>query len=94
MVSVFGGLFLWIAMRRRQNADKAPLIGDTLVGMTGEVWIAIEPFTPGSVRIEGELWRASSKEPLPAGTPVRVIRQDGITVVVKKIENVKSTIQK
>ena len=94
MVSVFGGLFIWLTVVRRRTDVKAPLIGDTLVGMTGEVWIAIEPFSPGSVRIEGELWRASSKEMIPAGTLVRVIRQDGITVTVKKIENIKSTIQK
>jgi membrane protein implicated in regulation of membrane protease activity len=55
--------------------------------MTGTVWIAIEPYTPGSVKIEGELWRADSKEMIPAGTLVRVIRQNGITVTVKKIAN-------
>jgi membrane protein implicated in regulation of membrane protease activity len=57
--------------------------------MTGVVWIAIEPFVGGSVKIEGELWRARSKELLPAGTLVRVIRQDGVTLTVKKIENTK-----
>jgi membrane protein implicated in regulation of membrane protease activity len=74
-----------------RTVSKTPLIGDTLVGMIGEVWIEIEPFSSGSVKIEGELWRARSKEALPAGTLVRVIRQDGITVTVKKVENIKST---
>ena len=94
MVSVFGGLFIWLIIARRRTADRAPLIGETLVGMTGVVWIAIEPFAGGSVRIEGELWRACSAEVIPAGTLVRVIRQDGITVTVRKIENIKSSIQK
>jgi membrane protein implicated in regulation of membrane protease activity len=97
LVSTFGGLFVWLSVAQRrtaQMAGKAPLIGDTLVGLTGEVWVAIEPSSPGSVRIEGELWRARSKETLPAGTLVRVIRQDGITMTVKKIENTKSIIQK
>ncbi len=94
IMSVFGGLLIWFIIERKRTADRAPLIGETLVGMTGEVWVAIEPFAPGSVRIEGELWRARSKEILPAGTLVRVIRQDGIMVTVKKIENVKSTLQK
>jgi membrane protein implicated in regulation of membrane protease activity len=62
--------------------------------MTGEVWIAIEPFSIGSVRIEGELWQARSKEMLQAGALVRVIRQNGITLTVKKIENMKSSIEK
>jgi membrane-bound ClpP family serine protease len=87
MVSVFGGLFVWLMIQRRRNPDNRPLIGETLVGMTGTVWIAIEPYTPGSVKIEGELWRADSKEMIPAGTLVRVIRQNGITVTVKKIAN-------
>jgi membrane protein implicated in regulation of membrane protease activity len=67
---------------------------ETLVGMTGEVWIAIEPFSIGSVRIEGEIWQARSKENLPAHALVRVIRQEGPTLTVKKIENIKPPIQK
>lgn len=94
MVSVFGGLLIWLVIERRRTAGRAPLIGDTLVGMTGQVWIAIEPFSIGSVRIEGEIWQARSKEILPAGTLVRVIRQEGITLTVSKIENLKSSIGK
>lgn len=94
MVSVFGGLLIWLIIERRRTAGRAPLIGDTLVGMTGEVWIAIEPYSIGSVRIEGEIWQARSKETLPAGTLVRVIRHEGITVTVKRIKNLESTIQK
>jgi membrane-bound serine protease (ClpP class) len=89
MVSIFGGLFIWLIIQRAQTAGKSQLIGETLVGMTGEVWIAIEPFSIGSVRIDGELWQARSKEILQAGTLVRVIRQNGITLTVKKIENTK-----
>ena len=91
MVSVFGGLFIWILVERRRTTDKALLIGDTLVGMTGEVFVAIEPFSLGSVRIEGEIWQARSKEMLPAGTLVRVIRQEGVTLTVKKVENIPSS---
>jgi membrane-bound ClpP family serine protease len=84
MVSVFGGLFIWLMIRRAQTASKSQLIGETLVGMTGEVWIGIEPFSIGSVRIEGVLWQARSKEILPAGTLIRVIRQDGFVLTVKE----------
>jgi membrane protein implicated in regulation of membrane protease activity len=94
MVSVLGGLLIWMIVERKRTGDRAALIGETLVGMTGKVWIAIEPFTPGSVRIEGELWQARSKENIPAGTLVRVIQQEGVTLTVKKIENLKSPFQK
>jgi membrane-bound ClpP family serine protease len=86
MISIFGGLFIWLTVQRRQNAVKAPFIEDTLVGMTGEVWIAIEPYSAGSVRIEGELWQARSKTPIRAGSTVRVIRQDGFVLTVKETE--------
>ena len=94
MVSVFGGLFIWLAVERKRTVDKAPVIGDTLIGMTGEVFVGIEPFSLGSVRIEGDIWQARSKETLPAGTLVRVIRQHGGTLTVKKIENIKSSMEK
>ncbi len=90
MVSVFGSLFVWFLVAHRrtvQAAGKAQLIGETLVGMTGQVWVAIEPSAPGSVKIEGDVWRARSKEIIPAGTLVRVIAQRGITVTVQKVEN-------
>jgi membrane-bound ClpP family serine protease len=93
MASVFGSLLVWflVAYKRTvQTAGKAPLIGETLVGMTGEVWVEIEPSAPGSVKIEGELWRADSKEIIPAGTLVRVIAQRGITLTVQKVENLAS----
>ena len=64
MVSVFGGLFVWFLVVHRQTvqtAGKATFIGETLVGMTGQVWVAIEPSAPGSVKIEGDVWRARSK---------------------------------
>jgi membrane-bound ClpP family serine protease len=94
MLSVFGGLFVWLIIQRTQKTGKSQLIGETLVGMTGEVWIGIEPFSIGSVRVDGELWHARSKEMLPAGTLVRVIRQHGSTLTVKKVENIKSSIEK
>lgn len=94
IVSIFGGLFIWYIIERAQKAGTPQRIVDTQVGMTGEVWVAIEPFSIGSVRIDGELWQARSKESLRAGTLVRVIRQEGSMLTVRKIENIKSSIEK
>ena len=48
------GFHLWrsvhLAHYSAQPQGKSQLIGETLVGMTGEVWIALEPFSIGSVR--------------------------------------------
>jgi len=86
IASMFGSTYIWLTVQRQRTARRGVLIGDTLVGLTGEVWVAIEPFSNGSVRIEGVLWRARSKENIPAGSTVRVIREDGITVTVMKVE--------
>ena len=86
ITSMFGSTYIWLTVQRQRTARRGVLIGDTLVGLTGEVWVAIEPFSNGSVRIEGVLWRARSKENIPAGSTVRVIREDGITVTVMKVE--------
>jgi membrane-bound serine protease (ClpP class) len=94
MISIFGGLFIWIYFYRSQTAGRPQVIGETLVGLTGKIWTAVEPFSIGSVMIEGEIWQARSKEILPAGTTVRVIRQDGVTLTVRKIETIKSSMKK
>jgi len=86
IASMFGSTYIWLTVQRQRTARRGVLIGDSLVGLTGEVWVAIEPFSNGSVRIEGELWRARSEENIPAGSTVRVIREDGITVTVMKVE--------
>ncbi|MEW6403970.1 MAG: NfeD family protein, partial [Chloroflexota bacterium] len=69
LVSTFGSFFLWLTIQRRP-ALRGKYIGETVVGMTGEVWIAIEPFSTGAVRIEGDIWRARSQESIGAGTTV------------------------
>jgi membrane-bound ClpP family serine protease len=59
---------------------------DSVVGLIGEVRTDIEPYTAGSVLVEGELWQARSKKPIPAGTMVRVLRRDGFWLTVKEVE--------
>ena len=62
---------------------------DSVVGLIGETRSEIEAHSAGSVLIEGELWQARSKEPIHAGSTVRVIRQDGFVLTVKEIERLK-----
>ena len=89
-VSTSCGVWIWLTLQRRRTEQGAYRGSnqDSLVGMIGEVWIEIEPFSTGSVRIDGEIWRARSQEPIMAGSRVRVVRQDGITLTVKKVENI------
>jgi membrane-bound serine protease (ClpP class) len=52
----------------------------------GEVVTPIAgPDGPGMVRVRGELWRARGSGPMAAGTRVRVVRVDGLTVRVEPL---------
>jgi membrane-bound ClpP family serine protease len=55
-------------------------------GTHAEVRRPLEP--TGSVYAAGEEWTARSADdrPLERGTPVRVVRQDGLTLVVEPVE--------
>jgi membrane-bound serine protease (ClpP class) len=86
--SVFGTLCIWIVMGGIGKAQSALASDDpdSLVGMIGEVRTDIEPYSTGSVMVEGELWRARSKEFIPAGRVVRVLRQDAYLLTVKETQ--------
>jgi membrane-bound ClpP family serine protease len=52
-------------------------------GTIGEVRRPLEPL--GSIYARGEEWsaRTDDERPLPRGTPIHVVRTDGLTVVVE-----------
>jgi membrane-bound serine protease (ClpP class) len=90
VVSVFCGTFIWIGTGRLRSAEGVRLSNDpdSVVGLIGEVRADIESHSAGSVLVDGELWQARSKNPLPAGAVVRVLRQDGFWLTVKEVENI------
>jgi membrane protein implicated in regulation of membrane protease activity len=45
---------------------------------------AIEPGTPGRVRVRGEIWRAISNVRLEPGEHVRITNVEGLTLTVRK----------
>lgn len=58
----------------------------SIVGLIGEAQTDIEAHSASPVLAEGEIWQARSKKN-PAGRIVRVLRQDGFWLTVKKVEN-------
>src|SRR5258706_13385285 len=87
IVSGFCAAFIWIGVRLELNLND-PRIGndrDSLVGMIGEAYSEIHEF--GSVRADGQIWQAHSENIIPAGSTVRILRQDGFVLTVKKVEN-------
>jgi membrane protein implicated in regulation of membrane protease activity len=73
-----GELFLW--NRTVQQRRKAVGV-QTLIGKTAEVRVACRPV--GQVFVEGELWAAECTDGADAGTRVRVLRVNGLTLVVE-----------
>jgi membrane-bound serine protease (ClpP class) len=68
----FGGITVFLVrMAMRARHLKQRLGFDALIGKPAS---AMEPLTPqGHVLVDGEIWRATADQALPAGTPLRVI---------------------
>jgi membrane-bound serine protease (ClpP class) len=86
IVSIFCAEFIWISVRLeiKRNNPRAGHDPDSLIGLTGEAYTDVHEF--GSVRAVGEIWQANSEEFIPAGSTVRIVRQIGLILTVKKVE--------
>jgi membrane-bound serine protease (ClpP class) len=67
------------AQRRRPVTGAAGMIGEAARALT-----AIDPEHGGRVLTHGEIWQATSTEPIAVGTRLRVAHVDGLTLVVRK----------
>lgn len=74
---------IFFLVRLAVSAQRERTVTGT-AGMIGEVGRAVSAVTPdgGQVLVHGELWRARSTVPLPAGSRVRVERLTGLTLDV------------
>jgi membrane protein implicated in regulation of membrane protease activity len=74
----------------RRIAPTHPPMSTTADGLTGEVGVLIAPVRPdslqGKVRIRSEVWSARADHPIPAGTHVRIVSGEGVSVRVEAIE--------
>jgi membrane-bound serine protease (ClpP class) len=77
LVVEVGEVFLWIKFLRRYRVTTGA------EGMVGE---RAEVIGPGRVRIRGEIWNARGREEAVPGATVRVVRVDGLTLVVEAEE--------
>lgn len=83
----FVALITIAAIRSRREGTTAGTIGAELAGILfAEVRRPLTPF--GSVYAGGEEWTARTEDnrPLQRGTPVRIVRQEGLTLVVEPAE--------
>jgi membrane protein implicated in regulation of membrane protease activity len=76
-VWVVKDLLLFPVMRRFYQPQPA---AQRIVGQTGTTITAVSP--SGLVRVGGELWQARADEQIAAGTPIRVLDIEGLTLLV------------
>jgi membrane-bound serine protease (ClpP class) len=96
--AVFMALAVWTVVRTRRRLPALALRpfgagGSSIViaGTNGEVRLPLTPV--GSVFAAGEEWSARSADglSLERGTPVRVVREEGLTLVVESVDPSGST---
>jgi inner membrane protein len=79
--------YRWVAPTHRP-------LSTTSGGLVGDEAIVVAPVVPntlkGKVRIRSEIWSARSTVPIPAGTRVRVVHGEGVSVSVEPIEPPKA----
>jgi membrane-bound serine protease (ClpP class) len=64
---------------------QAPVMGPAaMIGEPGEALTAIAPDRAGQVATHGEIWNATSGDPIPRGARVRVTAVERLTLVVRR----------
>ena len=91
VAAVITFLFFVLFVQRVWQARHRPVAtgSEALLGASGEVREAIAP--EGLVFVRGALWRATTDgDPIPSGTPVRVVARKGLQLQVAKREDVSA----
>lgn len=69
---------VYLSSRRKSVTGEEGMIGKSGVAKT-------DIFNQGRVFVHGEYWNASSGRPIPAGSPVRVVKVEGLRVEVEQL---------
>jgi len=86
IVSIMATLLLWFVGRKSIEVMKQKPVQDlkNLIGMIGEARTDIH--NDGSVYVNGEDWSARSQKEISAGTYVKVVKRDGLVLIVEPTE--------
>jgi membrane-bound ClpP family serine protease len=89
---IYGRILLLVFIRVRDNRKtRLSDHSDSLIGLVGTAKSNIDKYEPGMVELDDEVWVACSKYPIAAGSRVRIIRFDGMYLIVEKLNNVSGT---
>ena len=83
-VATLAAIILFVV--QRALSAQAHRVTTGAQGLLGEIGVASTDLTPeGKVFIHGELWNATSSRPIQQGEKVRVIRVEGLQLLVEKL---------
>lgn len=81
--AAFGGFFLFALYKVSEVRKRKPAIG-AIIGEEGEAIDPISPQVRGYVRHRGEMWLATSNEPIDPGERVVIEAKDGPVLTVRR----------
>ncbi|CAG0964275.1 hypothetical protein ANAEL_00811 [Anaerolineales bacterium] len=86
VVTIFCSYFILVVTEAKLKArgSHRGINPDSYIGLVGKAITDIDDV--GLVEIEGETCSARSDQPIPVGSPVRVLKYEGRMLVVKKVE--------
>lgn len=88
-VFVIIGILLMLTTRKsleKKLVQKEKTNLDRIIGMKGVVTKKIDELQVGEVKVDGKYWSATSKEALPIGEVVRILKINGVKVEVERWE--------
>jgi membrane-bound serine protease (ClpP class) len=91
VMAAWAAFSIWLFIFTTLTLKKQVTIGlPSMVGTVGKVASRLSP--EGQVRIKGELWGAKSAEgDIEVGDKVAVIKEDGLKLFVRRVDDAKST---
>ena len=82
-MTAFAVIFLFLGQLAMKAQRQPAMTGSaTMLSAIGRALTDIAPERTGQVEVRGEIWSAVSSAGIPAGTPVRVVGMQGLTLTV------------
>jgi membrane-bound serine protease (ClpP class) len=85
-VVAVAAVFLFLGRLAMNSQRLRPVTGaEALVGKLGSAMTALAPGGYGQVSVHGEIWRATTNEPIASGQQIRVAALEGLTLLVAPV---------
>ncbi len=89
IVSIISLLAMKPLTKKIRNRKYEPTNLDRVIGEEGVVTKDISKNTYGEVKVSGSIWTATSKKAISKGTQVKVLKIDGVKLLVEEVKEEK-----